>query len=95
LLGKVRLVRLRDLGDWHEPAADGEHLYHRWSGPRSLTGAQFHREDHSDSLRWHGRLIAGSVGADRLLFVRDIRARAVFGLTMTPVVVDAGTGPPT
>jgi hypothetical protein len=30
-----------------------------------------------------------------LLFVRGIRARAVFGHTMTPAFVDAGTGPPT
>jgi hypothetical protein len=34
----------------------------------------------------------GSVGGDRLLFVRGILAGVVLGLTMTPVVIHAGTG---
>jgi hypothetical protein len=73
LLGKVRLVRLRVLGDWEtstKRAADGEHLYHRWSGLKSLAGAQFCREDQSDSLRWHSCLVAGSVDANRLFCAR-------------------------
>jgi hypothetical protein len=36
----------------------------------------------------------GSVGGDRLLFVRGILAGVVLGLTMTPVVIHAGTGTP-
>jgi hypothetical protein len=48
----------------------------------------------SDALRWQSHPIGGSVGADRLLLVRGIRAGVVFGLTMTPADVDAGTGTP-
>jgi hypothetical protein len=34
----------------------------------------------------------GSVYGDRLLFVRGILAGVVLGLTMTPVIFQAGTG---